>query len=91
MRTVLTAEVARAVRDRTPRIAVVGDLILDGWWRGRSERLTREAPAPVVEVDKRLEVPGGAANTAMNLAALGARVRLVGVASAPTASSADPS
>ena len=85
MRTVLTAEVARAVRDRAPRIAVVGDLMLDGWWRGRSERLTREAPAPVVEVDERLEVPGGAANTAMNLAALGARVRLVGVVGADPA------
>ena len=57
---------------------MVGDLILDGWWRGRSERLSREAPAPVVEVGERLEAPGGAANTAMNLAALGARVRLVG-------------
>ena len=75
----LTPEVARAVRDCAPRIAVVGDLILDGWWRGRSERLSREAPAPVVEVEDRNEAPGGAANTAMNLADLGARVRLVGL------------
>ena len=61
-------------------IAVVGDPILDGWWRGRSERMSREAPAPVVEVLERRHVPGGAANTAVNLAALGARVRFVGLA-----------
>ena len=81
----LTPEVPRAVRDRAPRIAVVGDLILDGWWRGRTERLSREAPAPVVEVEDRLEAPGGAANTAMNLAALGADVRIVGVVGADPA------
>jgi len=82
---VLTPEVVRAIRDRAPRVAVVGDLILDGWWRGRSERLSREAPAPVVEVEERHEAPGGAANTAMNLAALGARVRLVGAVGADPA------
>jgi rfaE bifunctional protein kinase chain/domain/rfaE bifunctional protein nucleotidyltransferase chain/domain len=54
--------------------------MLDGWWRGRSERMSREAPAPVVEITDRIYAPGGAANTAMNLAALGARVRLVGIA-----------
>ena len=64
---------------------MVGDLILDGWWRGHSERLTREAPAPVVEVEERREAPGGAANTAMNLAALGTQVRLVGAVGADPA------
>lgn len=74
----LGADVARAIRARAPKVAVVGDLILDGWWRGRSERISREAPAPVVEIADRYEAPGGAANTAMNLAALGAEVLLVG-------------
>jgi len=68
------------LRDRAPRVTVVGDPILDGWWRGRTERMSREAPAPVVEVFERRHVPGGAANTAVNLAALGAQVSLVGVA-----------
>lgn len=81
----LSPEIVRAVRDRAPRVVVVGDLIMDGWWRGRSERLSREAPAPVVEVDERQEAPGGAANAAMNLAALGARVRLVGAVGADEA------
>jgi D-beta-D-heptose 7-phosphate kinase / D-beta-D-heptose 1-phosphate adenosyltransferase len=62
-----------------PSVTVVGDLLLDGWWNGHSERITREAPAPVVDVTERVYAPGGAANTAMNLAALGARVTLVGL------------
>ena len=57
-----------------PGSRYVGDPILDGWWRGRTERMSREAPAPVVEVFERRHVPGGAANTAVNLAALGAQV-----------------
>jgi D-beta-D-heptose 7-phosphate kinase/D-beta-D-heptose 1-phosphate adenosyltransferase len=63
-----------------PRITVVGDVMLDGWWTGLIERFCREAPAPVVELTGRDHAPGGAANTAMNLAALGARVRLAGLA-----------
>lgn len=63
-----------------PRITVVGDVMLDGWWTGLIERFCREAPAPVVELTRRDHAPGGAANTAMNLAALGARVRLAGLA-----------
>jgi D-beta-D-heptose 7-phosphate kinase/D-beta-D-heptose 1-phosphate adenosyltransferase len=63
-----------------PSIAVIGDIMLDGWWSGSIERLCREAPAPVVEISQRQFAPGGAANTAMNLAALGAKVRLAGIA-----------
>ena len=62
-----------------PRIVVIGDVMLDGWWSGRIERLCREAPAPVVDIQARDSVPGGAANTAMNLAALGARVSVAGI------------
>lgn len=68
------------LREVAPRVTVVGDPILDGWWRGRTERMSREAPAPVVEVFERRHVPGGAANTAVNLAALGAEVSMVGLA-----------
>ena len=76
----LTPDVPLTLQHRAPLITVVGDVMLDGWWRGRSERMSREAPAPVVEVTDRAYSPGGAANTAMNLAALGASVRLVGIA-----------
>lgn len=60
-----------------PVVTVIGDAILDGWWEGSIERFCREAPAPVVQVQRRDFAPGGAANTAMNLAALGARVRFL--------------
>lgn len=75
----LSPDVVRALRETAPVVSVVGDLMLDGWWQGTTERMTREAPAPVVEVATRRYVPGGAANTAVNLAALGARVRVAGL------------
>jgi D-beta-D-heptose 7-phosphate kinase/D-beta-D-heptose 1-phosphate adenosyltransferase len=56
---------------------VVGDAILDRYVEGSVPRLAREAPVPVVAVERRTEAPGGAANTALNLAALGARVTLL--------------
>lgn len=62
-----------------PSITVIGDVILDGWWSGTIDRMCREAPAPVVDIRRRQFAPGGAANTAMNLAALGARVSLAGL------------
>ncbi|KQQ04084.1 MULTISPECIES: D-glycero-beta-D-manno-heptose 1-phosphate adenylyltransferase [unclassified Rathayibacter] len=68
------------VRERPPVVVVVGDLILDSWWLGEAERVTREAPAPVLRLDDVVDVAGGAANTAANLRALGAEVRTVGVA-----------
>jgi rfaE bifunctional protein kinase chain/domain/rfaE bifunctional protein nucleotidyltransferase chain/domain len=62
-----------------PAILVIGDVMLDGWWSGTIERLCREAPAPVVDVATRAFAPGGAANTAMNLSALGASVSVAGI------------
>jgi D-beta-D-heptose 7-phosphate kinase / D-beta-D-heptose 1-phosphate adenosyltransferase len=73
------AELPRLLRARAPLITVIGDHLLDGWWAGRSDRMSREAPAPVIDIVERKYAPGGAANTAMNLAALGARVRCVGL------------
>jgi D-beta-D-heptose 7-phosphate kinase/D-beta-D-heptose 1-phosphate adenosyltransferase len=60
-----------------PRIVVVGDVILDGWSFGAVNRLCREGPAPVVDVRSASTHPGAGANTAANLAALGAEVVLV--------------
>ncbi|HYH77757.1 MAG TPA: PfkB family carbohydrate kinase, partial [Arthrobacter sp.] len=69
----------RRLAAERPAITVIGDVMLDGWWSGNIERLCREAPAPVVDVATRDFAPGGAANTAMNLAALGARVSVAGI------------
>lgn len=75
----ITSSLVQRMADRRLRVAVLGDAILDGWLSGRCERLCPEAPVPVVQVTSTSHVPGGAANTAANLAALGARVRLVSV------------
>lgn len=71
--------IARLVRAHPPRVTVIGDAILDRWMHGGVTRLSREGPVPVVEVADRADRPGGAANTAANLAALGASVRLLSV------------
>lgn len=59
-------------------VVVLGDGVLDGWIEGSAGRLCREGPVPVVDVAGTRLAPGGAANAAANLAALGATVRLVG-------------
>jgi len=61
------------------RILVLGDVILDWYWWGQASRLSPEAPVPVVRKQRTTLQPGGAGNTAANLAALGARVSLLGV------------
>ncbi len=61
------------------RVLVVGDVMLDEYWRGEVERISPEAPVPVVHVGSRSARPGGAGNVAMNLAALGVQVTLFGV------------
>ncbi|GAB3817496.1 D-glycero-beta-D-manno-heptose 1-phosphate adenylyltransferase [Micromonospora zhanjiangensis] len=58
-------------------VLVVGDAMLDEWRFAESDRLCREAPAPVLTLRKRLVAAGGAANTAVNLAALGGQAALV--------------
>ncbi len=74
----LTEWLPLRIAETAPAVLVIGDVMLDGWWEGSIERLCREAPAPVVDVRHRTWAPGGAANTAMNLAALGARAALAG-------------
>jgi len=66
-------------RIRASRIVVVGDLILDRYLIGDTERLSPEAPVPVVTVREHRAALGGAANVAANVAAIGATCRTVGV------------
>ena len=62
------------------RVLVVGDLMLDKYVWGDVERISPEAPVPVVRAAHNSEQPGGAANVAMNLAGLGASVMVIGFA-----------
>lgn len=61
------------------RVLVVGDVMLDRYWHGVAGRISPEAPVPVVQVQQEVSRPGGAANVAINLGALGAQVMLVGL------------
>lgn len=61
------------------RLLVVGDVMLDRYWFGDVNRISPEAPVPVVHVQRTEERPGGAANVARNVTALGARCRLLSV------------
>ncbi len=61
------------------RVVVLGDVMLDRFVYGSVERISPEAPIPVVNVERFMDMPGGAANVARNIAALGARAILVGV------------
>ncbi len=63
----------------TARVLVAGDVMLDRYWVGPTQRISPEAPVPVVRIEKDETRPGGAANVALNAAALGSRTELVGV------------
>ncbi len=65
--------------EKRPKILVVGDVILDEYVTGAVGRISPEAPVPVLESTTVVKSPGGAANVAANLAALGCDVLLVGV------------
>ena len=70
------------------RVLIAGDVMLDRYWYGPSSRISPEAPVPVVKVEEVEERPGGAANVAVNIATLGGRVRVLGVAGADEAATA---
>src|SRR6201994_4140381 len=60
------------------KVLVVGDLMLDRYILGEVDRVSPEAPVPVLRHAQRYERPGGAANVAMNLAGLGCQTLLAG-------------
>lgn len=61
------------------RLLVVGDVMLDRYWFGDVSRISPEAPVPIVHVKREEIRPGGAANVARNIVALGGRVSLLSV------------
>ncbi len=77
----LTGDRAHALLDQIAgtHVVVVGDAMLDHFMIGKVSRISPEAPVPVVEFEREFSLPGGAANVAHNVRALGARVSLVAV------------
>jgi rfaE bifunctional protein kinase chain/domain len=61
------------------RVLVVGDAMLDRYWHGAVERISPEAPVPVVKVSREEERVGAAANVAYNISSLGAKASFLGV------------
>jgi len=82
-----TADLQSALRLwRGKRIVILGDMILDEFIFGRSERVSREAPVVIVRYDGSTYAPGGAANAAQNVAALGGIAVPIGIVGADGAS-----
>lgn len=61
------------------RVAIIGDVMIDSYIKGKVNRMSPEAPVPVLLLNKEENRPGGAANVALNLKALGAQVYLCSV------------
>src|ERR1700712_2667475 len=61
------------------KVGVIGDVMLDTYWWGHVERISPEAPVPVVSLDKRETRIGGAGNVALNLVSLGAATTIFSV------------
>src|SRR5690348_1577308 len=61
------------------RVLVAGDVMLDRYWFGPTQRISPEAPVPVVHVRDTEERPGGAGNVAVNLASLGVHCSVLGI------------
>ena len=74
----LTTDLAARLRDK--RVLILGDVMLDQYLFGDAERISPEAPVPVIRLEQERCYLGGAGNVARNVAALGGRVGLVGVA-----------
>jgi len=76
----VSSEVFGGLADR--KVVVVGDLMLDRFLWGRVQRVSPEAPVPIVDLERETHSLGGAANVAQNLSGLGLQVALVGVTGA---------
>jgi D-beta-D-heptose 7-phosphate kinase/D-beta-D-heptose 1-phosphate adenosyltransferase len=61
------------------RLVVVGDVMFDRYWHGATTRISPEAPVPIVKVEDDENRAGGAGNVALNVAAMGAAVKLIGL------------
>jgi rfaE bifunctional protein kinase chain/domain len=61
----------------TFKIGIIGDVMLDTYWWGKVDRISPEAPVPVVAVSSREQRIGGAGNVALNLASLGAKAAVI--------------
>ncbi len=64
---------------KTSSVLVIGDVMLDRYWKGSTKRISPEAPVPVIKIEEKEDRPGGAANVALNISSLGADCTLIGL------------
>ena len=67
------------LQNKSPKLLVIGDLIIDQYLWGNCERISPEAPVQIVNVDNENTLLGGAGNVVNNLKALGAKVDVISV------------
>ncbi len=61
------------------KVLIIGDVMLDRYYYGKTERMSPEAPVPVVDIDRVVDSPGGSSNVALNLSVLGAKATIYGI------------
>ncbi len=69
----------QALKFENARVLIVGDVMLDQYWHGKTSRISPEAPVPIVHIKEKDERPGGASNVALGVKALGATPYLLGL------------
>ena len=67
------------LQNKSPKVLVIGDLIVDQYLWGSCERISPEAPVQVIDIDRESTVLGGAGNVVNNLKKLGAQVDVISV------------
>ena len=67
------------LRNKTPKILVIGDLMIDHYLWGSCERISPEAPVQVINIENESKVLGGAGNVVNNLNSMGATVDVISV------------
>lgn len=76
------AQILTNEQTKNAKVLVVGDVMLDRYWFGEVDRISPEAPVPVVHINQEQDCLGGAANVARNIVSLGGQVSLVGIVGA---------
>ena len=66
------------------KVLIVGDVMLDRYYYGQTNRMSPEAPVPIVDIDKIVDNPGGSSNVALNISKMGAKPIICGIIGSDT-------
>ena len=73
-----------ANRFKDKKVLIVGDVMLDRYYYGQTNRMSPEAPVPIVDIDKIIDNPGGSSNVALNISKMGAKPIICGIIGSDT-------